>query len=255
MANAFQTALVNLFEDRRKKNKRYSLRAFAKDAQKDPSSLNRIMQGTRIPSEKVIREISRKLKFTDKELEMFVRDCKVSRLHERELASLKQSALRTISRDEFKLISDWIHFAILECLNLKDFDHTVEYIARRLCTPVEVVEEALARLIQLEFLKFEDGRYELLSGNTSIFHLRKSDEAMMKMQGDLLDVSKEALMNVPLEERHHSSLIFSFRSSDLPVIAEHLRVLRKKLNDQSNQTKGRADQVYCISLSVVPLTK
>lgn len=60
-AERFRTAVQNVLLGRCKNNPRYSLRAFAKSVNVDPSLLSKIIRGKHVPSENLMKELGTKL--------------------------------------------------------------------------------------------------------------------------------------------------------------------------------------------------
>ena len=92
----FRERLAREFDERRARNPRYSLRAFAKSIGEDHSSLSRILRGRRHLSTRTITRIGHRLGLTAAEI---TESCS---------ASNDAAVLAAISRASFRAESRWI---------------------------------------------------------------------------------------------------------------------------------------------------
>src|SRR3954470_23373973 len=98
----FIDSLRSEFSGRLRRNPQYSLRAFAKALKLDQSLLSKILSGKRVPSAKLVNQISPLIGFgplpmkTDKEKSFF-----------------------KLSEDMFTVLSEWYHFAILTLIKIE----------------------------------------------------------------------------------------------------------------------------------------
>ncbi|KYG67131.1 hypothetical protein AZI86_08965 [Bdellovibrio bacteriovorus] len=256
MKNSFVEALNQIFADRVTGNPRYSLRAFARDCGLDASSLRKILAGERTTTGALIAVIAEGLKIDEAIAQNWIRENEMFRIYQKNEAFLAASGYTPIQMEEFRFISESSHFAILECIKLKDFDHSLNYLERKLGLPHQTVQIMVERLQKFEFLKIdENGKFHLLKGNTSLFSLPpRAEEPLKKMQIEILNKAVTAVEEIPFAERSQSALIFSFSRSELPRLVDQLNKFRRDINAQSNETTLEADSVYCLSLSLFPMT-
>ena len=102
------------------KNSQYSLRSYAKALDMDCSTLSKILRGKRVLGKRLIRKLAPSLNLSLPEIEKFISyDIRQKNLFiDRESDDLEylQHTL-----DNFQIISDWYHYAILELMRLDYF--------------------------------------------------------------------------------------------------------------------------------------
>jgi uncharacterized protein (TIGR02147 family) len=257
MQNPIVQELQSLFEQKQKQNARYSLRAFARDTGVDASSLSKMLNGKRALSEAMIRSIGENLSMPEREISQWLSKGLYYSAFLKKQQALLDSNFSPLQVEEFNLISSSEHFAFLECINLIDFDHSLDFFAKRLDISLERAQEIQERLIKFEFLKMDDrGQYLLLRGNTSLFSIPPANAAPLKtMQNEILLKAVDALHTVQLDSRIQNALIFSFTKNQISLIRDGFHRLLKEVNQESAKVGGNADEVYCMSLSLIPLTK
>ncbi len=146
-----QKLLVAELEVRKKRNPQYSLRAFALSLGVSPAQLSQIISGRRNITIKSLQKISQGLGLAPSEVENYLKDWSLQKLdfqHEDPKVRNKKNLLD----DEFKLISEWYHFAILSLVKLRGASTQPEWIAAKLGISERVAEEAVRRLQRLKIL-------------------------------------------------------------------------------------------------------
>ncbi|HEX7672539.1 MAG TPA: helix-turn-helix domain-containing protein, partial [Bdellovibrio sp.] len=93
---------------RKQRNAGYSLRAFAQSLKISPAQLSQLISGKRNFTSKTLQQISKSLHLSPEE---------ENNLHRQVLipakAHAEQKDKRQLQEDEFKVIAEWYHFAIL----------------------------------------------------------------------------------------------------------------------------------------------
>ena len=118
-----QQLLQRKFLDIKAKNPSFSVRALSKYLEMQPSATNEILKGQRRVSRKIAEKIADKLSLDPSERtdllkdfpEKLKRNTTSRRTREEDLKALK------LTSDQFGLISNWIHFAILSLIRVKNF--------------------------------------------------------------------------------------------------------------------------------------
>lgn len=255
MENPFVTELKRAFEDRALRNPRYSMRAFSRDLDVDPSVLSKILRGKRSVSGKMIRKVSQFLGHSPEQAQTFLDQNKAYLKRLRLLQADKNQQFVSIPLEQYEVISNWVHQAVLEALVLKDFDGTQEFLARKLGLAPVIISEAVERLSGLGILQVDSsGIVQSEKINTSSLGPKYTTEAMKTQQRELLKCSQQALDNVPFELRSHSSLVISIEKSKLPEFVEKIHAFRRDMNKFITKKSKSSDEVYCLALSFFPLT-
>jgi uncharacterized protein (TIGR02147 family) len=145
----FRERLRVEFEARRKRNARYSLRAFAAFLGADHSTLSQIMRGTRPISDGRIRSWSRKLGLNKEEIAIYLAAEKIPDAAK----FVRQERLRHWTADAIGVVEDRVHWQILRLSRAPKFRPDCRWIAERTGASVDQVNLALATLLRLRLLK------------------------------------------------------------------------------------------------------
>lgn len=244
----YRKYLMGLFNERKDRNPRYSLRAFARDIGVASSRLSEILRGKVGLSAQRALQIGERIGLANEELEHFISLVELEHARsdvEKKVASAKVAKrldrLEELKEDEFNLIADWYHFPMLEYFKLPNAKADIEHVAATFGLTAQVAQEALERLIRLGYLgRSENG--EILSQMNKRTTSDISSQAIRIAQTQVLEKAKEALHRRPVEERELSYMIFKYRKSDVPEIKERIRKFRRELMNEFE----RADEVDAV---------
>lgn len=233
------------FRRRQQNNRRYSLRAYARDLEIDASYLSKILNGSRAIPLNLVEPLSRAMRLSDDQI-----------------VSLEESYFATryapIKNDEFLLIADWLHIALLCFSRIRtpnggtgDF---AERAAQALRSTPEEIRPCLERLLRMGLLReTADGTYEASEERLTAIN-PSSSEARLRLQGELLLKSKESLRRDPFDQRDHSGMTMAIDSSKIPQAKLIIRRFRRELCELLESSEN-ADHVYHLCLSLFPLTE
>ena len=143
--------LLNELTIRQNRNSSYSLRAFARDLDLGVASLSDFFKGKRDLSKSNWVKVSQKLHLSPQEAEKLL-------LREDVSQGQKQPDREVLKEDVFRLIADWYYLAILNLARLRNSKSEPQWLASRLGLDVEVVSEALARLLRLKLVRIQKGK-------------------------------------------------------------------------------------------------
>ncbi len=241
--DSFSDFLKKEYEAKKMRNSKYSLRSFAQKLDIDQSLLSKVISGKRTLSHATMNSCLLSLGYADEQIdELLSRFLK------------NKSYFRPIDEDVLNIISEWHHFALLELLKLKDIEHSASYLSQRLNIDENLVEEALQRLERFDFIAFRHGKYDIHRPNNTWSSQAVTSEARRKLQRELLLKSLDAIENVPLEERLHSSFTFAVPKSKLQKIKDLLLTFPRQVGRIADENE-EYDEVYQFNLSLFPLTK
>ncbi|MGZ3682630.1 MAG: helix-turn-helix domain-containing protein, partial [Bdellovibrionota bacterium] len=103
-----------------RENPAYSLRAFAKSLGFSPAFVSKLLKGQRRFTEATINRVAQRLEIDPADFVRF-RSAAQKKKPAGAAAESDGAAFRRIELDQFQLIADWYHFAILELTTVKGF--------------------------------------------------------------------------------------------------------------------------------------
>src|SRR3989344_4964128 len=130
MTNESVAILKNEFRRRQDRNPNFSMRSFAKWLEVSPAQLSQVLSGKRPLSFRLAAKIGTRLGFAGQERIEFMEKASKALSHEKSISA--NQPLHRIKEDEFKLISEWYHFAILGLSSVPGAKSDPRWIARRL---------------------------------------------------------------------------------------------------------------------------
>ncbi len=247
------------FETKLTKNPSYSIRAFARDTGISAGTLSRIFRKKSKISRSKIPALSKKLKL-NRDQENTLRALVEFETARTELGR-KKARLKLINadgpflgqnRDRYRLIADWHHLAILELIELPDFDPTPSRIAETLGISSELAASALERMHRLGLLSVESGRLKKTHADLVIPD-GTSVEAIRSMHRGLLEKASQAIDGQETSERSVSSTFMKFKKSDLSKVQERMREFRQQLMLEFQEGADH-DSVYLLGMQFFSLT-
>lgn len=241
----FQSYLRGELVQRCKKNPKYSLRAFAKALGMDPSTLAKILNGKRALGQKSIQALGKKIGLKPAEIASFLGGSS---------DDSADAAYDRLNLDLFEIISDWHHHAILELMTIEGFEPNARWVARTLGISLSEVKEALDRLVRCQMLEISNGQWvERTSGRTTNIAPDLTSSAMRHLQKQFLKKSVEAVDEVPIAFRDHTSMTMAIDRKKLPMAKEKIKTFRRQLAKYLSRSGDRND-VYNLTISLYPLT-
>lgn len=243
----FRLFLQQEFIKRCKKNPRYSLRAFAKTLSIQPSPLSAILRGKRPITAKMKTRLGLTLGLSLEELKEY--DSSSS-------ARKQQNEFQQLTIDNYAIISDWYHYAILELIRVKSFKSNVNYISKALNiseTEVQIAIERLQRVGLLEIKK--NGKFidTTANGLATNIHQDLTSSASKKLQKQILEKAIMALLELPTSVRSQTSMTMAINPIDLPEAKKRIQEFRRDMCAFFEKNKNPT-QVYNLGVSLYPIT-
>ena len=243
MAQDFRGFLQGELRERCSRNSSYSLRSFARFLGISHTSLSCILRGQRPVSQKTKLKVASALGLAPDQLEMF---------QETDLPETQN--FEKISVEQYHLMADWYHDAILELLHNKDFHEDYNWIASRLEISPYQARDAMERLILLGQVERTDAGLRPTFQLTTTVHQPLSTAARRKNQKQLLEKALLAVDEVSFEERDNSSVVMAISKTDLPVAKEMIKQFRRELLKKLQSPQKESDSVYQLAVAFFPLT-
>lgn len=254
--------LKKQFELRTSKNSNYSLRAFARDLELIPSQLSDIMNYKKGLSEKSAEKIAIKLGLTENEIDLFILSAKA--LHSRSEKIKKEAALilqkklkdlkviQKFDLSEFELTNNWYHLTILELLELKDCDHSLNWFAKKLKLNKAIVKSALERMEKIGWITYKNKKYQA-NYEQSETSYDISSESIKKFHAELLKKAEHSLFFDDVEEREFLNMTMAFSEKHLIEAKNSIRQFQKDFADKYYSDIKTKDSVYQLSIQLFRL--
>lgn len=165
----FRDRLCHEFESRKKRNARYSIRAFAAFLRTDHSTLSQILRGTRrVPANRV-NAWAKKLGVGDEEIAFYV----AAESMPHQVIHARNEQLRNWIAEAASIAREPVHFQILELSRTANFRADSRWIALQLNVSVDDVNVAFSRLLRLRLIAAD--RQEKWTDLTGIQRLNQKE--------------------------------------------------------------------------------
>lgn len=254
----FRQMLYEEFRQRQVKNESYSLRAFARASGVSVTYLSQLFANKRGLSAATGAKIVKNLGWPPPRRREFLKLLHVNSLPEgesrrdlsREIQESSAPDFADLERDQFQMIAEWQHYAIVELVGLRDFKPTVTAIARRLGLSRKVAAESIDRLIRVgllarssEGLKKTHTFYRMPSMPSAALrsfhygHIKRALKALDNRERDLRDITGTTL---------------ALDMKKLPEIKQLIAEFRNRLN-QFCASHQDANAVYQLSVQLFRL--
>ena len=263
MSETYKASYVSLLEDelflRKKKNKLYSLRAFAQNLGVSPAYISLVLSRKRNLSLMKAIHIARKLKWNPKKQKYFVnllefenpqsegtRDLAAHNLSELGKSEIQFNALQV---DTFAAISEWQYGAILALLSIKRC--SISSIIKKLGLSNNEAQSAMLRLKRLGLAKYENNTWH----STQEFLRVKAtpSEAIKKYHRQVLLLATKALDNQDFASRDFSNITLTL---DLAKIQEAKERIIKFQGELAHLLEGEnPTEVYQFSMQLFSLSQ
>lgn len=220
--------LTACLQQRQEKNKRYSMRKFARDLSFSPSGLCEVLKGKKRLSEDATLKVINRLKLKSKEADYFTELCSYERCRNPESKSMIQDRIgqkhgqrltHDLSVDQFKILADWYHAAILAACDL-DAEVDASVLAKMFKVPAYEIVQAIERLKRLELVHVEPNGVIEASDQDVMVSTQAPSEALQKFTHQLLQKADESQKEQSNKERVYGTEVFAFDEKDLPRLKE-----------------------------------
>lgn len=227
---------------------RYSLRAFARFLELEPSALSKILTGKRRVSAAMFSRLVGKLAHGYAERRAFFDT------YARRGAFKISRAAESETFDAFKAVSDWYHTAIIEMVSIRGFRSDVSWIARALGIPQAEAATAVERLIRLGLLERRSGEQTLARPAVDLpVDLRDLGPATRTVQHQFLELASRALDDTPISEREQSTMTFAGCMDLLPEARKRIENFQREIAGLLAQ-RAPHEEVFHLSISLFPVT-
>ena len=259
------------FEERRRKDPKFSLSGWARQlGYENPSLLSQVLKRERSLKMNLVAKLGTDLKLKGKSLKYFEcialnESCKTESEKKmvlglaRQMRPKKFRALENISLEVFSAVADWYHWAILEMTHLGDFREDIAFIQKRLGGKVgkKTVKTALQRLLEIGLLTRDfSGRLSRANqdAENAIFMRNKiPSEAIQSYHRQMMEQAKSSLTEQSINERYMRGTTIPLKKANFEKAAEIIRNCHKQLLELSE--KSGADEIYQLNSQLFRLTR
>jgi uncharacterized protein (TIGR02147 family) len=157
--------------------------------------------------------------------------------------------------EEFELVSNWLHMAILALSLTVDFDPSAEAIARRFGekTTVAEIRSALERLKSLGLIEYDSsGRFLPTSRSISTSD-DVANAGARKYHRSVMHLADQALDSVALERREFQSFSLNIPDEKVPLAKEMIRKFRSQF--AKAMAAEKTDHVFQMNIQFFQLTE
>lgn len=236
------------FSKRHHRNPSFSLRAFARFLGVAPGPLSEILGRKRQLSVRQAELIAKRLGFTEMEKGHFLA---LVENHSASSPELPPIRYRRIAADNFAVVADWYHLALLSLFETRGFQSDEAWMARRLGISLLQVRSALERLERLHLCEKRAGAWVITEvGGTSTPGV--PSEAIRSFHRQNLERAISIQEQVPMEERDFTSMTIALDPSKLAIAKKRIKRFRRSLSKLMES--GGKTEVYQLNIQLMPVT-
>lgn len=240
--------LHEIFERRRNRNRRYSLRAFARDMNVNPGRLSEIFSLKYAPGHQVAEKMVAALKLDGSECDRFWGVLQAHNTLFRETCGA-----RVLTEAAAEIIVDFDHYSLMNLMGTDDYCADPKWAADRLGISSKKVIEMLDRLILFGLIKMDSSsRYVMTDGKLTTTQDIPS-QCLKEAHKRLLLHALDSLENIPVEFRDITSITFALDRKNLSEAKDLIRDFRRRMAALSES--GLKNEVYNLNIQLVPVTK
>jgi len=241
------------YERRRKKNPKFSKRAYANLLGLSSGRLSDLLSGKTPLTEKKARSIVYKLGFSAKEKIHFLL------LAEKESRARLKTTVRNpvksyrLSLDEFSFINDWEFFSLISLIQTSTFKSDRGWIAKKLGISPERLDQVLDHLVNLRFIEIDEKNnistvYQSLSTVTDI-----PSDMLKKANATRILQSLEKMNEIDPLWRDVTSMTFPVNPDKITEAKVLIRRFKAKMAKMMGQEK--TSEIYSLNIQLVPISK
>lgn len=260
MELSYRTILAQELSRRKKTNPAYSLRAFARDLQIAAPQLSSVMSGQKGMSPNLAKKVAARLDLSNEELQVFVDSAMALHARTKSERAKAEAALKEYSDSQsFKtiqsshtILSEWFYLSILQCFDLKTFEPSTQWIAKKIGVTAEEANEGLNLLAQAGLLEkagkfFRPSQAFVRTENIPSRAIRGHIQQMMR-------IASQAIETQSIDERDFSSTVFPVDPARLPEFKKKLQSFREQFCKDAAKSKNLT-AIYSLSMQFFRISK
>lgn len=229
-----------------RQNPKYSLRALARAMGMSHTLVSLIMNGKRDVTPQTAQKIAQSLGLSPAERKAL----STSKTRAEKKSSIEFGLLEL---DQFELISDWQHFAILSLMEIPRAQFRAKWVAGRLGIGEIEAQAAMDRLVRLNLMANSRGRWRQTGAPLTVEN-KISTSATRKYNRQLLEKAIASLENDPIEVRDFSSITFAMDPGLVERALKKIREFRRELCQELEETSD-PKEVYMLTVQLFPVSR
>ncbi len=235
---------------KKEKNPLFSLRAFAKTLRISPAQLSQILSKKRPLTINIVKKIIKRLSLSPVESEKFLEAMNPDYINKK-VARLSDDKKRKLKDDEFRLICDWEHFAILSLSEIKNNSFDARWISKNLNIPLKNAADARDRLLRMGIIETHNSHFKQVSAPLTTTTDIKS-ESIQRSHSQNLSLAQEKLELVDVSRREYTTVTMAANPEKLKEAKVLIRDFKRKLTELLEE--GEKSEVYTLAIQLFPLT-
>jgi Helix-turn-helix. len=243
----FRLWLQRQLTDRCKRNPRYSLRAFAKSLEVDPSTLSQILSGKRSLTKRSIRSFTDRIGASPEELQEF------GLLSGPEQDGVAEKAFQQVALDTFSVMAEWYHYAILELTYVDGFQASARWISHKLGITAEEAKAAIERLQRLGLLLVDANSMTKSARHLTNQSSVNTSAAHRELQRQVIEKALLAVDECIPSEKDITSMTMAIDETKMDQARDMIRKFRRELC--ALMEDGKQTRVFNLTVQLYPLSK
>ncbi len=264
LSSNYRIILKRAFEERKRANPLYSLRAMSIHLGLSHSALGLIIKGTKNLSPEMALQVARKLKLEKLEQKYFCALVQLESTKDPELKAELRQKIRelrpypTSVEVTSRTATQWYDGVILAMSEVPAIEFVPAQIARRLQLTVAEVELAFARLETLKLLERDgENKWRRPIGGRYFLQATPGDPRMLQDYQMFYRKAADSIVEQPREQRSHRMETFAFSPRLVPQAQEIEERLFGQLLALASEARDVSDDhtdVYCAMFALYSLT-
>lgn len=238
-----QKLLQEKLSEMQTKNPSYSIRAFSQKMGVSHSAVSEILNGKRAISAKMARRLSTQLMLDPSEQAKLLTHFNKSAIKE------SKKALE-LAADNYHIISDWHHFAILSYLEIRGSKKDIDGISSYFKLSKKKTEAAVNRLLRLGMLKKIKDNYRA-TGKSYNSPDGTANASLKKNHTQNAELAKASIQKDPVDLRDFNSITMAINPKKIPEAKIKIREFRDSLCELLES--GSKKEVYKFCMQLIPL--
>jgi uncharacterized protein (TIGR02147 family) len=243
---SFSDYLLNELADRQAKNPRYSLRAFARSLDVEPSLLSKLMREKYRFNESLILDLGHKLKLNESVLQDYIKKNGVM---------VSNQALVNLDDQQFSQIANIFCRTVL---NLVEITQTLDVEALSKAFQISVAEanQHIENLLDLNFIeRTENNKYKRVSKTVAYNSNSETEKISADLLKKLLLFTHDSIDKTHFDDRLSANLFFKISKASLPRFEKKMQKFVQEMNRLTMYDANEHDAVYSLVTCLTPMFK